>query len=130
MRGRSVTDDSALPYLNAEVLWRECLQIVNQSFAELRRSLSYPFPLTKAVICRVNQRESVIYFSASHRSVRALASPRSFASAILQHYGGSGMMVAVWCQLSSEEFVDLVQCVQESGIALFRCHEQHAIFQF
>jgi hypothetical protein len=46
-----VTEDSALSYLDGEALLRECLQIVEETFASLRCRAPYPSPTTKVVVC-------------------------------------------------------------------------------
>ena len=90
----------------------------------------YPLPTAKAVVCRVNECELSIDFPLAHLAVHTVANPEACASAILNHYRGSALIVALWCQLATDEFVDLVQRVQQQGIPLVCCHEQHAVFRF
>lgn len=125
-----VTEDSALPYLDGEALLRECLQIIEETFAYLRCPAPYPPPTTKVVICRVNECEFSIDFAMADLAVHTPANPQACASAILNHYRGSALIVALWCQLATDEFVDLVQRLQQQGIPLVCCHEQHAVFRF
>ncbi len=125
-----MTEDSARPYLDGETLLRECLQIIEETFAHLRCPAPYPPPTTKVVVSRVSDGEFSIDFAIAHLAVHTPANPQACASAILNHYRGSSLIVALWCQLATDEFVDLVQRVQQQGIPLVCCHEQHAVFKF
>jgi hypothetical protein len=78
----------------------------------------------------VNECEFYIDFAMAHLAVHTPANPEARALAILNHYRGSALIVALWCQLATDEFVDLVQRVQQQGIPLVCCHEQHAVFRF
>lgn len=35
-----------------------------------------------------------------------------------------------WCLLTSEEFIELLHCIEDRGVCLFCSHEQHAVLRF
>jgi hypothetical protein len=101
---------------------------VDEVFAELM--FSYQSPTTKAVVSRTDDDELDIFFSASGYSIHVPADLSAGATIIFQHYYGSGSVVALWCRLPSEEFMELLHCIENRGVCLVCSHEQHAVFRF
>lgn len=87
-------------------------------------------PTTKAVVSRTNDDQFDICFSASGYSIHVPADLGAGASIIFQHYCGSGLVVALWCRLTPEEFIELLHYIEDRGVCLVYSHEQHAVLRF
>ena len=118
------------PYLDREKLLEECLQIVREHFRRLRYSPLYHLPHSKAIASQPNRERFDIYFPGSRRWPSPAATPRAFTLAILCHYRGVSIQVALWNQLPAIQFFELLQDVDSSGVTLVCCHEQHAVLRF
>lgn len=90
----------------------------------------YQSPTTNAVVSRTDEDELDICFSASGYSIHVPADFSAGASIIFQHYCGSGSVVALWCRLTSEEFIELLHCIEDRGVCLVCRDEQYAVLRF
>lgn len=101
---------------------------MDEGFAELM--FPYQSPITKALVSRTNDDELNISFSASGYSIHVPADLSAGATIIFQHYCGSGSVVALWCRLTSEEFIELLHLIEDRGVCLVCSDEQHAVLRF
>jgi hypothetical protein len=99
---------------------------------EVSAEVMFPYqsPTAKAVVSRTNDDELDIRFSASGYSIHVPADLSAGATIIFQHYWGSGSVVALWCRLTSEEFIELLHCIEDRGVCLVCSDEQHAVLRF
>jgi hypothetical protein len=120
----------SIPYLDADKLLKECLQIVRKHFRLLQYGPWYRLPHSKAIVSQSNYERFEIYFPESRTWLSPAATPEAFTSAILHYYGRGSIRVALWNQLPATKFFEVLLHVQRSGVTLICCHAQHAVLQF
>jgi hypothetical protein len=125
-----IRDHVTFPYLDREKLLEECLQIVREHFRRLRYNPLYRLPHSKAIVSQPNSERFDIYFPGSRRWLSPAATPNAFTLAMLYHYRGVSIRVALWSQLLATQFFELLLDVESSGVTLVCCHEHHAVLQF
>lgn len=95
-----------------------------------RYSPFHRMPHSKAIVSQPNRERFAIYFPESRRWLSLAATPRAFTLAILCHFRGVSVRLALWSQLPATKFFERLLDVESSGVTLVCCYEHHAVLLF